>query len=45
MDRAYVNEVEAGKPSLSVYRLLRICQALGVNASKILKKVEEKLSK
>lgn len=42
MDRAYISEIERGKVSLSVDRLLRICKAMGVRAALIVDRVERK---
>jgi transcriptional regulator with XRE-family HTH domain len=44
MDRAYISEVENGKRSLSVDRLLRLCAAIGVQANEIVSKIERQLS-
>lgn len=43
MDRAYLSEVENGKRSLSVDRLLRICRAIGVQPGTILDRIERTL--
>jgi len=43
MDRAYISEVENGKRSLSVDRLLRICRAINVRAANIVAEVEDEL--
>jgi transcriptional regulator with XRE-family HTH domain len=40
MDRAYVSEIERGKVSLSVERLFRLCEAIGIRPSVILARVE-----
>jgi transcriptional regulator with XRE-family HTH domain len=44
MDRAYLSEVENGKRSLSVDRLLRICRALGWRATDVIAAVEGELN-
>jgi transcriptional regulator with XRE-family HTH domain len=41
MDRAYLSEVENGKRSLSVDRLLRLCDVLGVRGSTIIDRIEK----
>ena len=43
MDRAYLSEVENGKRSLSVDRLLRVCRAIGVRASTVIGRIEKAL--
>jgi transcriptional regulator with XRE-family HTH domain len=43
MDRAYISEVEGGKRSLSVDRLLRICESMNLRAAKVIADVEQKL--
>jgi transcriptional regulator with XRE-family HTH domain len=43
MDRAYISEVENGKRSISVDRLLRICDSLNVRAAKVIAEVEKEL--
>jgi transcriptional regulator with XRE-family HTH domain len=45
MDRAYISEVENGKRSLSVDRLLRLCGSMKVPAAKVIADVEEELRK
>lgn len=45
MDRAYISEVENGKRSLSVDRLLRLCGSMKVPAAKVIAEVEEELRK
>jgi transcriptional regulator with XRE-family HTH domain len=45
MDRAYLNEVEAGKRSLSVDRLLRLASALEVSAGTLVARIERRLNK
>jgi len=45
MDRAYISEVENGKRSLSVDRLLRISSALNVRAADIIAEIEKQLLK
>lgn len=43
MDRSYVSDVERGLVSLSVDRLLRLCQALDVPAASIAGRIERQL--
>jgi transcriptional regulator with XRE-family HTH domain len=43
MDRAYISEVENGKRSLSVDRLLCICESMSVQAADIVAEVEQEL--
>ena len=43
MDRAYLSEVENGKRSLSIDRLLLICKAMNVPASTIVGRIERAL--
>jgi transcriptional regulator with XRE-family HTH domain len=45
MDRAYISEVENGKRSLSVDRLLRICGVLEIRASTLIARVERERKK
>lgn len=45
MDRAYICEVENGKRSLSVDRLLRLCGSMNVPAATIIAEVEQELRK
>ena len=44
MDRAYISEVENGKRSISVDRLLRVCEALNVRAATIISQVEKEIA-
>jgi transcriptional regulator with XRE-family HTH domain len=44
-DRAYISEVENGKRSLSLDRLLRLCGSLEVKAANVIADVEEELRK
>lgn len=43
MDRSYVSDVERGTASLSIDRLLRLCRAMGVPASTVVARIEERL--
>jgi transcriptional regulator with XRE-family HTH domain len=43
MDRAYLSEVESGKRSLSVDRLLRICHALNLAPTQVMSEIEQQL--
>jgi transcriptional regulator with XRE-family HTH domain len=43
MDRAYVNEVENGKRSLSVDRMLRLCAVIGVRPGIIINRIADAL--
>lgn len=43
MDRAYVNEVENGKRSLSVDRMLRLCAAIRVRTGTLMNRIEKEL--
>lgn len=43
MDRAYVNEVENGKRSVSVDRMLRLCLAIGVATGTVMNRIEREL--
>jgi transcriptional regulator with XRE-family HTH domain len=43
MDRAYVNEVENGKRSLSVDRFLRLCDVLGTSAPTVIGRIDSAL--
>jgi transcriptional regulator with XRE-family HTH domain len=43
MDRAYLSEVENGKRSLSIDRLLRICRAIDVKAATVVARIERQL--
>jgi transcriptional regulator with XRE-family HTH domain len=43
MDRAYINEVENGKRSLSVDRMLRLCSAINVPTWKLMSRIEQGL--
>ena len=45
MDRAYLSEVENGKRSISVDRLLRLCASLNVRASAIIAQLEENVAR
>ena len=38
--RSYLSDVGRGRASLSVERLLRVCQGLGVSAAEIIQRVE-----
>ncbi len=40
MDRSYVSDVERGKASLSVDRLLRLSKAFGITAAKLIQRIE-----
>ena len=43
--RVYIGEVERGKRSLAIRNVCRLAEALGMTASKVLKKAEQKLEK
>jgi len=43
MDRSYVSDIERGTSSLSVDRLLRLCQAMGVSPGEIISRIEKRL--
>ena len=45
MDRSYVSDVERGKASLSVDRLMRICRALGVRAAAVVERIDRRISR
>jgi transcriptional regulator with XRE-family HTH domain len=42
MDRSYISDVERGIASLSVDRLLRICDALGISAASVIGRIEQR---
>jgi transcriptional regulator with XRE-family HTH domain len=40
MDRSYISDIERGGASLSVDKLIRICRALDIRASRIMDQIE-----
>jgi transcriptional regulator with XRE-family HTH domain len=43
MDRSYISDIERGGASLSVERLLRICQAMKIPAADVISQIEDAL--
>ena len=43
VDRRQIGCIEAGEHGVSVYRLLQLCEALGVEPSKVIESLQERI--